>query len=359
MKHMVLRPPSPSTIVEAELNDRQVVTRVESWLHLRRDSTPFHRPAWINAVAKGTGQQARLLLALDEAGAIQGLLPLNLIHSPLFGRALVSSGFAVDGGILADDPSVAVALAAAMSSRAARWACPTLELRGGAAPGEGWTCKGDTYLGFSRALEGDDEAELLAIPRKHRAEVRKGLENAFDIRIGQGRALRDAHYALYCRSVHNLGTPVFPQSLFDAVLDAFGDKAEILLVEKKGVALAATLSLIHGESYMPYWQGALPAARQARANEISYFEAMRRARALGLKNFDFGRSKAGTGPAAYKKNWGFEAVPLAYHVRTLDGSAPRDINPLSPRYQRKIALWKALPAVVADRIGPWIARGLG
>lgn len=351
---------APALVIrEADLDHAATVARIEQWLATRADATPFHRPAWIRAVAAGTGQEARCLIAQDTNGAIAGLLPLNLIHSPLFGRALVSAGFAVDGGILADDPGVASALAQAMGDMAARRNCPTLELRGGAAPGPGWRCRADTYLGFRKPLAADDEAQLLAIPRKHRAEVRKGLEHGFAIRIGQDRALRNRHYALYCRSVHHLGTPVFPQSLFDAVLDAFGDKAEILLVEQGGVPLAATLSLVHGGAYMPYWQGAVPAARQARANEIAYFEGMRRARALGLATFDFGRSKAGTGPAAYKKNWGFEGVPLAYHVRTLDGSPPRDVNPLSPRYRRKVALWKALPAPLADRIGPWIARGLG
>ena len=32
-----------------------------------------------------------------------------------------------------------------------------------------------TYLGFVRPLAADDAAELAAIPRKQRAEVRKGL----------------------------------------------------------------------------------------------------------------------------------------------------------------------------------------
>ena len=67
----------------------------------------------------------------------------------------------------------------------------------------------------------------------------------------------------------------------------------------------------------------------------------------------------GTGPALWKKTWGFEGVPLDYHIRAAPGHEPRDINPLSPQYRRKIALWRALPNGVADRLGPWIARGLG
>jgi hypothetical protein len=54
-----------------------------------------------------------------------------------------------------------------------------------------------------------------------------------------------------------------------------------------------------------------------------YFGLMRHARERGCTRFDFGRSKAGTGAAAFKKNWGFEPEPLTYFTRTADGTAPR------------------------------------
>jgi len=98
------------TISLANLDDPREAAELEAWIAAHPASTPFHRPAWIGAVARGTGQQALMLVSRQD-GAIAGVLPLNLIHSPLFGRALVSSGFAVDGGILADDRDVAEALA--------------------------------------------------------------------------------------------------------------------------------------------------------------------------------------------------------------------------------------------------------
>jgi FemAB-related protein (PEP-CTERM system-associated) len=342
-----------------DLDSAEAIEEAERWIAARADSTPFHRPAWIKAVAQGNGQQAHMLVVRDQAGAILGLLPLNLIHSPLFGRALVSSGFAVDGGILADRRDVIAALANEAIALATRWSCPTLELRGGAAPGDGWLTKADAYLGFARPLAADDEAELAAIPKRHRAELRKGLANDLDVRFGISDAFRDAMYALYQRSVHNLGTPVFPRAMFEHVLDAFGEQAEIALVSKDGEPLTAVVALYHGDAVMPYWHGADRPARLAHSNEVAYFALMRRARERGCKVFDFGRSKVGTGPALWKKTWGFQGEPLAYHVHAAPGHEPRDINPLSPQYRRKVDLWKALPNAVADRLGPLIARGLG
>lgn len=346
-------------IEEVSEADGAALIAIDRWLAGRPDATPFHRPAWVCAVARGCGQQAMFLVARDAKGGIVGLLPLNLVHSPLFGRALVSVGFAVDGGILADSPQVAECLGDAAYAMAERRCCPTVELRGGVAPGPGWTLRNDSYLGFVRPLAASDADELLAIPRRHRAEVRKALDARLDISVGRGERHRSIHYALYCRSVHALGTPVFPRAMFDEVMEAFGDRAEIMIAAKDDRPLSAVLSLYHGDRVMPYWHGALPDSRRLRSNEALYFMLMRHARARGCRTFDFGRSKVGTGPALWKKTWGFTPEPLAYHVRAMPGHAVRDINPLSPGYRRKIALWKRLPPALVDRIGPPIARGLG
>ena len=90
-----------------------------------------------------------------------------------------------------------------------------------------------------------------------------------------------------------------------------------------------------------------------------YYELMLHARRRGCDRFDFGRSKTHSGAYHFKRNWGFDGQPLAYHVRTADGMAPRVVNPLDPRYARKIAAWKRLPLPVANLVGPLLSRGLG
>lgn len=346
----------------ADLGDAAQVAELEAWLSSCPESTPFHRPAWISAVAKGCRQQA-IMPVVRSGGEIKGLVPLNLIASRLFGRALVSSGFAVDGGIIADDADCAQFLAEEVWRLAQAHQCPTAELRGGMLPGQGWTLKSDAYLNFTRVLEKDDEAQLLAVPRKHRAEVRKGLGNELDVEIGRDQRLLDIHYRLYAENVHRLGTPVFPKAMMRDVLAAFGDKADIILVSKNGQPLTTIFTLYHGEgngaACMPYWQGSALAARALRSNEVAYFRLMGHAREQGCVIFDFGRSKVGTGPAAWKKTWGFEGTPLTYAVRSEPGKEARDINPLSPQYQRKVEMWKKLPLPIANLVGPYLARGLG
>ncbi len=349
---------SALTVEHASLADPWQVDELERWIGKRSDSTPFHRPAWISAVARGTGQQA-VMLVCRQGQSIRGVLPLNAIGSLLFGRALVSSGFAVDGGILAVDQKAAQTLAEACWQEAEALRCPTAELRGGMLPDKGWTLKSDVYLNFAKPLERDDDAQLAAVPKRHRAEIRKGLANDLTIEIGRDAPFLDTHYRLYAENVHRLGTPVFPKKLFAEVLAAFGNKADILIVKKDGIAHSSVISLYHHGACMPYWHGASEHARELRSNEVAYFRLMGHARAMGCTIFDFGRSKVGTGPSLWKKTWGWEGVPLTYATRAAPEDEARDINPLSPQYQRKVELWKKLPLPIANLIGPLIARGLG
>ena len=330
----------------------------DAYVAAHPDATPFHSRAWCEAITRATGHKCHLLAARDGGGNVAGLLPLHHVRSPLFGQALVGSGFAVDGGLLADSDVAAAALAEAAVDLAKSLSVPSVELRGGPLPA-GWRVEEGVYAGFARDLAADDDAELLAIPRKQRAEVRKALDGGLTVTTGRGAAERRDHYRIYATSVRNLGTPVFPKKLFDAVLDAFGDDADILTVREDGDAVASVLSLYWRGTVMPYWGGGLAKARGLRANELMYFTLMRHARAKGCTHFDFGRSKVGTGPYSYKKNWGFEPQPRVYARWLAPGETARDTNPNSAKYRLQVDLWKKLPLWAANRIGPLIARGLG
>jgi FemAB-related protein (PEP-CTERM system-associated) len=326
----------------AEPADRAAL---RAFVEAHPDATPFHLPEWSEAVERGCGHKALTLLA-ERGGRLVGMLPLSEVRSPLFGSALVSAGFGVEGGVLGEG---ADALAEAAWLLARSRGCASVELRGGPVPA-GWERQEGLYFGFARALAGGEESILKAVPRKQRAEVRRALGSELEAEVGRDV---DAHYRVYAESVRNLGTPVFPRALFEAVLD--GLDADILTVRREGRAIASVLSLYFRGTVYPYWGGGTRAARAARANELMYFALMRHAAARGCTRFDFGRSKAGTGAFAYKKNWGFEPRPLVYAAK---GRA-RETNPLSPKYRLQVALWKKLPLWAANRLGPPIARGLG
>ena len=344
-----LAPVAPLIVRTAALAD----PRLEAFVRAHEAGSVFHLPQWSAAVERGTGQRAHYLIA-EENGSVRGVLPLSEIRSRLFGNALVSAGFATGGGVLADHGHAARALAGAAWDLALALGCGTAELRGGDVPA-GWQASEGVYAAFSRDLPGNPEALLESIPRRQRAEVRRALGFSLETSAGTDRRHRDAHYRVYSESVRNLGTPVFPRFLFEAALDAFGEEADIVIVWKDGRPLAALLNFYFKGVCQPVWGGGTRAARHWRANDLVYYEVMRRAILRGCTRADFGRSKLGTGPHARKRIWGFAEAPLVYAVR----GRSREVNPLDPRYRLQVAAWQRLPLLIANRLGPLIARGLG
>jgi FemAB-related protein (PEP-CTERM system-associated) len=337
-----------------DLGDAAECARIGAFVAEHPDATLFHRPQWSRAVERGTGQRSHYLLA-ERGGALVGCLPLSEIRSPLFGSALVSAGFATGGGPLGEGGA---ALADAAWALARKRGCASAELRGGPIP-QGWEAAAGTYSNFERDLRGDAEALLASIPKRQRADVRRGQSSGLECSAGSDRRHRDAHARVYQESLRNLGTPAFPRALYEAALDEFGADADIVTVWADGVPQASMLNFYFRGTVQPYWGGGTFEARRSRANDLIYFEVMRRAIERGCTRADFGRSKVGTGPWERKKIWHFEPKPLVYAVRTADGAKPRAVNPLDPKYRLKIAAWRRLPLWVANRLGPPIARGLG
>jgi hypothetical protein len=72
----------------------------------------YHTLAWRGVISKVFGHRTYYLMAKDEAGAVQGVLPLVLTKSPMFGCFLTSMAFLNYGGVLADRADVRLALLA-------------------------------------------------------------------------------------------------------------------------------------------------------------------------------------------------------------------------------------------------------
>lgn len=341
----------------ADLNDRRERSRIDSFVAEHPDSEIFHRPQWSVAVEQGCRQRAHYLVAEDSAGHLTGCLPLTEVRSPLFGSALVSVGFGTGGGPLSPDSATADRLIEAGWALARKLGCRSMELRGGPVP-DGWTAQAGIYANFAKPLPQGDEAILKAIKRRHRA-IRRAQEFNLETRAGRETKDLEDFYAVFGQSVRNLGSPVFPRSLFAAMIDQLGKDADILTVYRDGRAVSSVLNFYFNGSVLAYWGGGTREARDCFSNEVMYYEVMRHASRRGCTTFDFGRSKVGSGPYSFKMNWGFDPEPLVYAVRTVAGAAPRAVNPADPKYRLQVALWQRLPLPVANLLGPPIARGLG
>jgi FemAB-related protein (PEP-CTERM system-associated) len=323
----------------------------------RPEGTPFHLDAWQRCIATGLGTRARFLVA-REGAEIVGVLPLHLVKSLLFGSRLVGAPQAAYGGPLAATTDVAEMLVAKATEEAESLGVDWLELRlRDALPStQGGRWHGsDLYVTVGGPIAADSDAILAAIPKKTRADCRK----ADEILAGEESPEHfDQFHRLFSENQRDLGTPVLPKRFLRCIADAAELGPRVMLVVHKDTPVAACLSLTYGDTVLPYWAGAARAALEARPNHGLYLNILRTARAAGLSRYDFGRSKRGSGSYEFKKRWGFAETPLAYRYRLVRAETPPDLNPLNPKYQKKIEAWKRLPLWAANTVGPMLSPGL-
>jgi len=330
-------------------------TRWDAFVATCPEATFFHRFAWREIYESVFNHRTHYLIA-ERAGEVAGILPIVEMRSLLFGHSLSSLPFAVYGGAAATDAACVSALHAAALALGKELGVRNLELRNRVTRELAWP-KQDLYVTFRRELAADAEANLLAIPRKQRAMVRKAI----------GRQLRceidvrtDRFFALYADNQHRHGTPPQSRRYFDALREMFDDDCEIAVVlSPQGKPVSGVLSFYFRDEVLPYYAGDVAEARELAANDFKYWDLMRRACERGLKVFDYGRSKRGTGSFDFKKNWGFEPEPLSYEHFVFKGDSIPEHNPANPKYRAAIDIWRRLPRPVVNSIGPMLARYLG
>ena len=319
------------------------------------EATFFHRAEWQEIIGKVFRHQCFFLYA-EKAGEIVGVLPLAHVNSRLFGNALVSLPFAVYAGVATSNPEAQTALESEAQQLALKLGVDHLEFRNVNSKHSDWPAQ-DIYVTFRKEILPDVEANMLAIPRKQRAMVRKGIKNSLKSEVDRSS---DRFFKVFADNVHRHGTPALPKRYFDTLLQVFGDDCEILTVTSpEGKLLSSVLSFYFRDEVLPYYAGDDEAARDLAANDFKYWELMRRSCERGLRVFDYGRSKVGTGPYAFKKNWGFEPQPLHYEYCLYKRDSIPQNNPNNAKYKLFIEAWRRMPIGLANWLGPHIVRNLG
>ena len=345
----------PVTVKRLMPQDTSLAARWDAFVMACPEATFFHRSGWQKIVREVFHHDTYFLYA-EVDGVIQGVLPLGHVNSWLFGNSLVGLPFAVYGGVAACNAPAAQALESEAQALAVRLGVGHLEWRNVKRRHPSWPAQ-DLYVTFRKAILPDDEANMLSIPRKQRAMVRKGIKHGLRSEIDNHA---DRFFTLYADNVHRHGTPAMPRRYFSALLAEFGPDCEVLTVTTPdGRALSSVLSFYFRDEVLPYYAGDDESARHLAANDFKYWELLRRACARGQRVFDYGRSKQGTGSYAFKKNWGFEPSPLHYEYCLYKRATIPQNNPSNRKYRFLIAAWQHLPLSVANWLGPMVVRSLG
>lgn len=292
---------------------------------------------------------------VEQQGRILGLLPLAQIKSWLFGNKLISLPFSVSAGILSIDPDASRLLLEQAKTLGESLKVDCIELRHRRETLSDWLTK-PSHENFACELAATPEQILASIKKKQRAVVRQSLVNDLSYQIEMSV---EPFYSIYSESVRNLGTPVFAKSYFQALLSTFPANTDILTVLSNGKPVSSVMSFYFKDQVMPFYGGGTPLARDLKSNDYMYYQLMCHAAQKGMKHFDFGRSKLGSGAHAYKKHWGMTPKPLFYESCLVKSQTLPNISPNNPKYQLFIKAWKKLPLPISRALGPVLAKDLG
>ena len=335
--------------------DADAVEQWDDYVQRAERATFFHRSGWKTVLERAFGHRTHFLLA-REHDAIVGVLPLAQVKSVLFGNSLSSLPFCVYGGVVADHEEAAAALRTKACKLAEALQVGALELRNREPSDAGWPVK-ELYYTFRKAIDPSEEVNLKGIPNRQRAMVRKGIKEGLGSEWSDST---DRFFRVYSESVKNLGTPVFSPRYLRILQEVFGKDCSVLMITHGGRDVAGVMSFYFRDEVVPYYGGSIAQARDIKGvNHFMYWELMRYSADQGYRLFDFGRSKAGTGPYSFKKNFGFEPQPIPYEYHLVTADEMPDVNPLNPKYRLMINTWSKLPLPVANLIGHYLARSLG
>ena len=315
--------------------------------------SPFHLIAWKQTIEQCYPYQPIYLLARDRRG-IRGVLPLFLVRNLVVGKALISSPFAVYGGILADSDGARCELYRHVKELGAELAVDYVELRN-AFPEQ---CVGGSnvtrYVTFTQETPPDEGRLLESLPKKTRNLVRKSLKTPFSIRYG----VRDASRldAVLSRNMRRLGTPAFPRRYFDRLLANFGEMADIREVWLEGKVAAASLNFFYQGQMHTYHAAADTRLNALGPNTFLYFDHLRWAGEHGFKLFDFGRSKKGTGVFEFKRHWNTVMRELPYEMILVRRKSLPNFSPANPKFGLAIRLWRSVPLPITRILGPRLIR---
>lgn len=320
-----------------------------------------HDPSWLDVLNIGLKHSTSVLIA-RRGNELVGTLPLSLTRSPLFGRHLVSLPYVNRAGLLTADDAVGEPLIARAVQLAEQMDTRYLELRH---HGQGFGSKHFTHTRSTKVrlvmdLPDTSDALWTGLKAKVRNQVRKGEQAGLRIQFG-GESLLAGFYSVFATNMRDLGTPVYPRKLFQAMLHHLQDRCEVALVTMESVPIAGAI-LIH-DAVAASRTTQVPSASCLRsyndicANMWMYCRLLERAIERGSQAFDFGRSSEGSGTYRFKKQWGAQSQSTPWQVHLRHGELDA-VRPDHPRYQKRIERWQKLPVWVTRAIGPAIVRGI-
>lgn len=344
--------PSQVSISEAAQHDAQ---EVEHFVESHPNGTPYHLLQWKQIIENCFSHQSTYYLARDRQDEIIGLLPITWQKTRFFGTHGISLPYVNYGSALTLHPAITAQLINHAISDGAKRNLDYLEFR-------------DTKDGYSLPSLQHKVSMLLQLPAsdteldknlgsKVRSQIKQGTRNGFRFSLGHQELLTD-FYRVYSRNMRDLGTPAYHRLFFSSICKELPDLSKVAVLYLNDRPVSGGFLISYKKMLEIPWASTIKSYNKLNANMVFYRELLSYGINSGHQWFDFGRSTRGSNTYNFKKQWGAVPVNLHWYYWLGKGEKLPNINPSNKKYAFLIAMWKKLPLLMAQHIGPTIAKDL-
>ncbi len=301
-------------------------------------------------------QHQTFYVASVNQDKVDGIFPLVLMRSRVFGNILCSLPFASLGGPSATDLNIRRSLLKRAYEIATEEKVDYLEIRGYDVCDETLPHL-QNKISMSVPLANDPDDLWNAFKSKHRNNIRRVYKSGLHVRSGHADML-DTFYDIMCDSWRTLGTPIYRKQYFRSILDAFDNQARIFVAYQGQIPVATAFNGYCGNTVEGMWAGTIADHRKLQSNYVLYWEMIKDACEQGFEHFNLGRTPVESGGESFKRKWGADSQQLYWqYFLPKRGDIPQ-LNVSNPKYALAIKVWKNLPLWVTRTIGPIIAKNI-
>ena len=315
----------------------------------------FHSSPWARVIRRVYGAECRSV-AWERDGRLDVAFPVFQVRN-LLGRSVRASvPYGPYGGVLTTATGTTVDF---LNGRRdlepeAAWGGPDLLVREVCPTAAPATADHDRITMW---LDLPPDADTLwkGFSAKVRNQVRKAETQGVTVKTGPD--LIEDFYGLYARRMHELGTPAHGRGFFLALSAEFGAAAEFIVAHHEGTPVAAVFDVGWGDFRVNLYGASDYARRSLCANNLVYWESLRRAVMQGKRRYDFGRSLEGSGQHKFKEQWGAQAVPVRERRLRFDVATRRWEERPGPGHDSRLAgVWRHLPGFVVRALATRLRR---
>ncbi len=318
-----------------------------------------HRTEWRNIHRQSHGHSSVYLYACNRQQKIIGILPLIQLKSRLFGNQLVSMPFFQRGGAVADNPQIEQKLMQAATEYGQKLHVDHIEFRDDIAREDAIPPLPVETHKVNMILPLPETEQLLwkNFSTKLRSQIRRAQRESTQVLIGR-KDLLDEFYRVYSQNMRDLGSPVQGKPFIANILATFPDNSWLIVIRYQQRPVATSLLLGSDYTLEIPLASTLRAVNPLSINMLLYREVLKFAISRKFKQFDFGRSTKNGNTYRFKQQWGAQPKQLYWHYWLGQSEQPPSLNASNPKYAMVIAIWKHLPLVFTNMVGPAIVKNI-